>query len=183
MFAVSAVAGLLLLLLSSATWFVPRIAFWPPPSTDSWQYTVFWWLFRILVFGVVISAFLDFGGLGKQSPWQLVIGAILAVVGFGLAFWATHALGWRDAHGDANSLKTTGWFGWSRNPIYVVSLGGMVGVGLIAHSTYVNILLALWAVMYLLAPFLEEPWLEQHFGEEFRQYKGRVNRFVGWRGE
>ena len=164
-FSIAAIAGCLLVVLSAATWFAPRLAFWPPPQVDSWQYRTFWWLFRVLVLGVVMSSFLDFGGLGRPLPLQRVVGTALAAMGFGLAFWATHELGWRDAHGEANALKTTGWFGWSRNPIYVVSIVGMAGLGLLAHSAYVYTLLALWATMYLVAPFLEEPWLELRYGD------------------
>ena len=179
MFSVSAFAGSLLVLLSVASWFAPKFQFWPPPSANSWQYTVFWLLFRVLVLGIVISCFLDFGSIGDPPVWQRVVGAALAVAGFGLAFWATHALGWRDAHGEANSLKTTGWYGWSRNPVYVVSIIGMLGLGLLVSSAYVTVLLVLRAVMYLLAPVLEEPWLERQYGQAFKDYRARVNRFAG----
>lgn len=180
-FAISAAAGSILVLLSIATWLFPDVQFWPPPHTNSWQYRIFWLLFRILILGIAVTVFLDFGGLGSPPLWQLTGGGAVAAVGFGLAFWITYVLGWRDAHGEANSLKTTGWYSWSRNPIYVVSIAGMIGLALLVHSAYVYTLLLLWALMYLAAPFLEEPWLEQHYGESFRQYKRRVNRFIGRR--
>lgn len=180
-FSFSALAASVLLVLSAATLVFPSIRFWPPPQTTSWQYRVFWLLFRLFFLGIIVTSALDFAGLGERAISQLGIGATVAVVGFSLAFHATFALGWRDAHGEANSLNTEGWYSWSRNPVYVASIIGMVGVGMVVHSAYAYVLLLLWALMYIIAPFLEEPWLEQHYGEHFLDYKIRVNRFFGRR--
>jgi protein-S-isoprenylcysteine O-methyltransferase Ste14 len=107
------------------------------------------------------------------------IGWVLLVSGFGLAFYITRKLGWRDAHGEAGTLKTTGWYGWSRNPIYVVTICGLVGLALVTHSLSVYPLVTIWALLYLLAPFLEEPWLERHFGQQYEDYAKQVPRFIG----
>jgi protein-S-isoprenylcysteine O-methyltransferase Ste14 len=88
-------------------------------------------------------------------------------------------LGRSNAYGEAKGLKTEGWYRWSRNPIYVVSIVGMIGLALLANSFYVSCLLTFWAVTYLLAPFLEEPWLAQQYGKEFLDYKAKVPRFIG----
>lgn len=109
----------------------------------------------------------------------MLIGLALLLVGFGMAFRVTAQLGWRDAHGEANHLNTTGWFAWSRNPIYVLSFVGMIGISLTINSAMVNWILVLWALMYVLAPFAEEPWLSKQFGEKYRQYKASVPRFIG----
>ena len=81
----------------------------------------------------------------------------------------------------ANQLKTDGWYGWSRHPIYVFSIVGFVGVGLAVHSLFVYVLLTLWAALYIVAPFLEEPWLEERYGQAYRDYMSRVSRFFGRR--
>jgi protein-S-isoprenylcysteine O-methyltransferase Ste14 len=180
-FSFSALAASVLLILSAATLVFPSIRFWPPPQKASWQYRVFWLFFRLFFLGIIVTSTLDFAGLGKPDIWQLCIGAITALLGFSLAFHATFALGWRDAHGEANSLQTEGWYSWSRNPVYVLTIIGMVGVGMVVHSAYSYVLLLLWAVMYIIAPLLEEPWLEQCYGDAFRDYKTRVNRFFGRR--
>ena len=72
-------------------------------------------------------------------------------------------------------------FSWSRNPIYVVSIIGMAGWILIVGSTFLTILIVLWGALYIGAPFIEEPWLEQQYGDEYVRYKRRVPRFIGWR--
>jgi protein-S-isoprenylcysteine O-methyltransferase Ste14 len=157
----------------------PKIRFWPPPGVDTWQYRVFWTLFRILVLGIVLLSVLDYHGSGAVGGLRFSIGVLFVLVGFGAAFYATFYLGWRNAHGQAEGLKTDGWYHWSRNPVYVVSIVGIIGIGLLVNSSHVTCLLSLWALTYLVAPFLEEPWLENEYGKAFLDYKEKVPRFIG----
>ncbi|MCB0007909.1 MAG: hypothetical protein KDE04_15700 [Anaerolineales bacterium] len=173
-------SGLTLVGLSLASLWRPGLQFWPPPAPASWQARYFWWAFRLLLLGLVVVSVLDFRGAGPAGAWTYWLGIPLALLGIGLAFAITFQLGWRDAHGEAQGLKTGGWYRFSRNPIYVVTLVGLLGVGLVVHSVYAYLLLFLWAALYLVAPFLEEPWLEAQYGADYRQYKARVPRFIGW---
>tara|TARA_R110002072_G_scaffold77138_1_gene180282 strand:- start:8983 stop:9552 length:570 start_codon:yes stop_codon:yes gene_type:complete len=178
-FAISLVAGAALLVLSLATLWRPQIRFWPPPDRNTWQYWTFWWLFRTFFIGIVLVCILDFGAIDNQHAGQFIVGIPLAILGFGLAFYVTFLLGWRDAHGEANGLTTSGWYSWSRNPIYVVSIVGIVGLGLLVHSWLAYCLLLIWTSFYIAAPWLEEPWLEQQYGDAYREYKLKVPRFIG----
>ena len=76
-------------------------------------------------------------------------------------------------------LVTTGLFRYSRNPLYIGLLLIYGGVTLHADS--------LW--LLLLAPFLffaldrgvvtrEEEYLERKYGQEYREYKERVRRWI-----
>lgn len=130
--------------------------------------------------GVIVLSVLDFNGLsGGSSLWRFYVGIPLAVVGFGLAFYITFYLGWKNAHGEREGLVTDGFYKWSRNPVYVVSIAGLIGLGISVHSGHVYALLVIWGIFYIIAPFLEEPWLEQQYGKEFLAYKARVPRFIG----
>ena len=179
-FGVGVSACLVVAGLSIATSLKENFQFWPPPTPHSWQHRIFRALFRVFFFAVVILSFIDFDS--GRDRWHIAVGIVLFVAGFGLTLRWTGYLGWRDAFGEAKALKTEGPFAWSRNPIYVVSIVGMLGWGIIVCSTYVTILLCLWALAYLGAPFLEEPWLEQQYGEEYRTYKKRVPRFFRFFG-
>ncbi|MGB7180980.1 MAG: isoprenylcysteine carboxylmethyltransferase family protein [Burkholderiaceae bacterium] len=179
-FAIGLVAGSSLLLLSIVGLLRKSFIFWPPPSKASWQYAVFWALFRTMFIALVLVCVLDFEGLGSRSGALQLTGWLLIVVGFGIATAITMKLGWSVAHGEANELKTDGWFAFSRNPIYVFSIVGMIGAVIAINSSYANWLLGLWAGMYIVAPFAEESWLEKEYGAAYRDYLRRVPRFVGW---
>ncbi len=176
-YAVALGAGLAIVGLSLATLVSPRFQFWPPPNPESWQHASFRWLFRVFFLGLVALSYLE---ARPPVTWQYTVGVPLLLVGFGLALYWTNFLGWRNAFGEARGLKTDGAYRWSRNPIYVVSIIGMIGWGLIVGSWWVISLLLLWAMFYVVAPFLEEPWLEQQYGSEFLLYRSRVPRFFGW---
>lgn len=160
--------------LSVSNFIKPGFEFWPPPNPKSWQYTTFRVLFRVFFLVLVVLTFTDFQA---SNLWRYLVGGVLFAVGFGFALRWTSLLGWRDAFGEATGLKTEGPFAWSRNPIYVVSIFGMVGWAIVVGSAFLTILLGIWSLLYVGAPFLEEPWLERQFGEEYRNYKKRVPRF------
>lgn len=153
--------------------------FWPPPAAKTWQHRTFLALFRLFLYPLVVLSFLEFQianeatGLSRQA-----VGGLLFVIGFGLALRITLQMGWRNAFGEKKGLVTDGWFAISRNPVYVVTWIGQVGWGLILAQWSVTVLLALWALLYVLAPFLEERWLEQEYGDDFPRYKSNVARFL-----
>ena len=85
--------------------------------------------------------------------------------------------GLANAFGAEEGLKTTGVYQCSRNPIYVVSMIGMIGWGIAIAGTYVWTLLALWMMFYVVAPFIEEPWLKQRYGKEYLAFASKVRGF------
>jgi len=180
-FGIGLVAVAALLSLSVAGMVVNGFRFWPPPSNESWQYKVFWALFRVFIACLVVLCIADFDRNGSPPTTLVILGWLVLIVGFGLASLISGRLGWKNAHGEAVDLKTEGWFSYSRNPIYVASIIGMVGLAVAVNSMFVSILLLLWALMYILAPFAEEPWLQQQYGEAYQEYCNRVPRFIGWR--
>lgn len=175
----SALALLLTLALASLT--LPGFQFFPPPGRQTWQYRLFWLLFRLMMASLLVVCLFDYGSMGNSNVVVRVFGFALTILGFGMAFRITADLGWRQAHGEVDALVTDKWFRYSRNPIYVFSLVGMLGLSLVINSIYVNWLLSGWALLYLLAPFAEEPWLAKQFGQPYRDYLRRVPRFVSWR--
>ena len=178
-FGISLLACLIILALSLLSIVTQKFQFWPPPSKSSWQYHTFWSLFRILLVGIVVLSIVDFNSLPFfKLKGRYFLGIPLAVIGFSMAWYVTFYLGWENAHGLKKSLKTKGIYSWSRNPIYVVSILGFLGLSITINSILVYVLIALWTVFYVIAPFLEESWLEKHYGEEFLVYKSKVPRFL-----
>lgn len=182
------IKGLFILSLLSAVFIVGLVVmslvkkqfqFWPPADEKTWQHKTIRWLFRGMVYPLVGLCLLTFKfDASTAGMVRYGIGALLLIIGFGVAFKGTNFLGWRNAFGEAQGLKTNGLFAYSRNPIYVATWVGLIGWGLIANSGLVTILLVIWAIFYVGAPFLEEPWLEHEYGDAFRAYKKSVRRFL-----
>ncbi|MHA2065129.1 MAG: methyltransferase family protein, partial [Candidatus Thorarchaeota archaeon] len=75
-------------------------------------------------------------------------------------------------------LITTGPYEYTRNPQYLGLILFYIAVILVTSSY-----LALWTgslliLMYAATPLSEEPWLEDLFGEEYREYIKVVPRFI-----
>lgn len=82
-------------------------------------------------------------------------------------------------HKGASSLVSSGPFRFSRNPIYVSLTALHLGIGFLASSTWVLVML-LW-VLPLLQRFVierEEEHLHDRFGQEYIDYCARVRRWL-----
>ncbi|NBO18999.1 MAG: isoprenylcysteine carboxylmethyltransferase family protein [Proteobacteria bacterium] len=72
-----------------------------------------------------------------------------------------------------------GPYGVVRNPLYVFSFLGVVGIGLQSGSILVAALLvATFMAYYTAVVAKEEAFLENKFGDEYRQYKAEVPRWL-----
>jgi protein-S-isoprenylcysteine O-methyltransferase Ste14 len=77
-----------------------------------------------------------------------------------------------------NRLLTTGALGVSRNPIYTGGTVGLLGLAILldtATGIVVVMVLALGAYNLVLA---EERFLEPRFGDQYREYRSRVRRWI-----
>lgn len=176
LFPISLIAGIILLVLGYLDLVRDDFSFWPPPKKGSWQDRIFIWLFRAMLYPLLVMSILEFS-LSEIPIIQFAIGSFLLVVGFGIALMSTFNLGWDNAFGDKQGLVTNGWFSHSRNPVYLVTWAGQLGWAILIPRLHVWIILALWAMLYLIAVHLEEKWLERRYGEEYLEYKNRVPRF------
>jgi protein-S-isoprenylcysteine O-methyltransferase Ste14 len=77
------------------------------------------------------------------------------------------------------ALVTQGAHRWSRNPIYLGMFGMYGGIGVAAQSVW-TLLLALPVAIVIRYGVVdrEEAYLERRFGEAYRDYKGRVRRWL-----
>jgi len=118
-----------------------------------------------------------------SSSVAVAFGVLLITLGFLVRVWAavhfyTHQMRVISLE-PQGSLVTTGPFRYSRNPLY---LGGNVfcffGAALLLGSPSALVLTALHLPLVNLIISREEKQLEQKFGDEFREYKKRVRRWV-----
>ena len=81
---------------------------------------------------------------------------------------------------DSSRLVTTGVYRFTRNPQTIGSLLLLSGVGLLGRSGVALLLVgAAWLASVIWLP-IEERFLEHRFGVEYRRYRHRVPRYVGW---
>ena len=117
------------------------------------------------------------------APVFGALGTVAAVVGIATTLWAQESMGdsWRigvDA-GETTQLVDRGMFGWVRNPIFTAMLIFGAGVALMAPNPLAIIgFVLLLTSIELQVRFVEEPYLHRTHSERYRDYVGRVGRFV-----
>ena len=76
-------------------------------------------------------------------------------------------------------LITSGFYRWSRNPIYIGFCMFNMGIGIASNSLWIFLSFIPGAILvYYIAIAKEEAYLEARFGEEYRTYKARVRRWI-----
>lgn len=119
---------------------------------------------------------------GLEPPVRIGIGAIIALSGLVTMSAGRRAL---IRHGTNVSpsqpttrLVTDGVFGHTRNPLYVGGSVALCGLALIFDLDWILLLIVPSCVLLHFAVVRrEERYLEQKFGDAYRQYKMRVPRY------
>ncbi len=134
-----------------------------------------------LTVGILINSDWIDGSIG--SLYQFIGGAVL--VGAGFLMIIPVALNHKKAGSNVEPWKPTtvildtGLYAHTRNPIYVGMVVSYLGFSLAAWSTASLILLPLCLLIiryHVIAR--EETYLENKFGDNYRDYKARVRRWV-----
>jgi protein-S-isoprenylcysteine O-methyltransferase Ste14 len=128
-------------------------------------------LFPPVHFGRIYWILPIVGGLLITVSGQLIRGATI-----GLAYIIR---GGKDGKVYAEDLVTEGIFNHCRNPLYVGNILMLLGVGILSNSlVYVTVVMPLFILIYHSIVLAEENFLQQKFGDGFRAYCKRVNRWV-----
>jgi protein-S-isoprenylcysteine O-methyltransferase Ste14 len=119
-----------------------------------------------------------------DQTWRIGVGAIVAVIGALITIRGARAL----AHRGTNispmlptlAIATEGIFRWTRNPMYVGGTFLMIGIALIFALDWLLLLLVPSVlILHFGVVMREERYLERKFGDEYRQYKASVPRYLG----
>lgn len=120
----------------------------------------------------------------RPSLWSMIIGAILVLLGEGLRFWGVSIAGseTRTTGGVGGTyLITNGPFAFVRNPLYVGNMMLYTGVGVMSMALFPwlqSIAVLFFYIQYLMIVTKEEEYLAERFGEDYRQYRRSVPRFL-----
>lgn len=173
-------ATILMVLLVGAVWSVafPKRRIWPPPHKRSWQYVLTWVCFYS-VFALTAALFvLDWNTWMFSSLLRFVIGVPVAVLGGLLVSWGIVVLGVKNTSGQKDRFVSSGPYRFTRNPQYVGDMFLFVGLSIIANSLFLWIAHVLVVLVFLVTPLAEEPWLEDEYGDTYREYKRDTPRFL-----
>jgi protein-S-isoprenylcysteine O-methyltransferase Ste14 len=178
LFMIAVCLELIYILLFILTIRQPGFRFWPPPKAFSWQFFLAW-----LMAGVVGAFCLFLGMLDYNSGFlphillRLPFALVFSLAGTGIGCWGATVFNLRSTLGLGKRLVTRGPYQFTRNPQYLCDSLNALGFMILANSWMVWVIGILGIILNLLAPLTEEPWLEAHFGDEYRVYKRRVPRF------
>jgi protein-S-isoprenylcysteine O-methyltransferase Ste14 len=76
------------------------------------------------------------------------------------------------------ALATGGVYEWTRNPLYTGGTAVMIGIAFVFAIDWLVLLMApAVLVLHFGVVHREEQYLEQKFGDSYRQYKARVPRY------
>lgn len=131
------------------------------------------------VLGILLSCFklIPYMSQGIFRIICIVLGAIFVAINVFL--WIQAAL--RSKLDDCiqeNRLVTTGIYAWMRNPIYSAITFALFGILLIyGNLLLLPLLLVDWLFLTVLMKNTEEKWLYIAFGQEYKAYCQKVNRF------
>lgn len=166
-------------LLSGAVWCIafPSRRIYPMARPDFWYYAM-WALFGFILLSNPAFVFLDWNSGLWPSPLRFWLAAPLAFLGAALVTWGMVTLGARRTSGLPEGLVAEGPYLLTRNPQYVGDSLLFLGVAIFANSGVVAVTHLLTALVLLLAPFAEEPWLEGEYGADYVAYRRRVPRYL-----
>jgi len=170
-------AVLIAMLVWSIT--VPSRRLWPPQRVSRLSQLMVW-LPTLAVFGgAIVVGFAEWNVLDWPLWLRWGVGLPLILAGNVVVWLAALGIGLEATSGAEAELKTDGFYRWSRNPQYVADKGILVGWAILSASPAAWIIATGGVVGFALAPFAEEPWMEEVYGKPYRRYFNRVPRFFG----
>lgn len=159
---------------------VPTLRLWPPQRVNLLS-QIMVWLPTLAVFGgAILVGLTEWNALGWPLWLRWGVGLPLILAGNAVVWPAALAIGLDATSGAEAELKTDGFYRWSRNPQYVADMAVLLGWAILSASAAVLIIATGGVIAFALAPFAEEPWLEEVYGEPYRRYINRVPRFFGF---
>jgi protein-S-isoprenylcysteine O-methyltransferase Ste14 len=105
------------------------------------------------------------------------------IFGAAMGIWGSASFNLRSTLGLGDKLIITGPYKHTRNPQYIGDSSNIIGFMILTNSWMVWVIGILGVALNILAPFTEETWLEEIFGEEYTEYKRNVPRFFRFGGK
>lgn len=166
-------------LLGGVVWCIafPALRIYPMATRDGWFYAM-WVIFGFVFLSNPVFVVLDWNSGPLTGSIRFWLAGALIFLGAGLVLWGMATLGARRTSGLPQGLVDGGPYGFTRNPQYVGDLLLFIGVAVFANSGVVAVTHLLTALVLLVGPIAEEPWLEGEYGDPYIGYRQRVPRYL-----
>lgn len=130
---------------------------------------------------ILASTVFSFARLEGIWVWVFRILAVPMILS-GAAVWYIGALrSDMDKSITENKLRTSGIYSWVRNPMYSGWWILITGISFIWHNYMVLPFIFInWIILTVVLKNTEEIWLADLYGDEYLEYKERVNRCIPW---
>ena len=156
----------------------PERRVWPPTKATN-MVKIRVWLMTVSIFAAAFFlGLLDWNRFEVPELIRWCVGLPLILIGNTIVWWGVGKIGMAATSGEASGLKTDGIYNWSRNPQYVADITILLGWAMLSASLWALPVLTLGVAVLAIAPFAEEPWLQENYGEEYRLYRNKVRRFI-----
>ena len=117
-----------------------------------------------------------------ENELLVYVGWVLLIISLVLVWLAQSNMreSWRIGIDVVNKteLVTKGFFSFSRNPIFLGIMIANIGLFLVLPNAFTLLIIALSTVSVNTQIRLEEAFLAKSFGEDYDQYRTRVNRWI-----
>ena len=102
------------------------------------------------------------------------------VIALGIIVWYIGAMrSGMDENITENKLKTNGIYSWVRNPMYTGCWFIIIGITFMWRNCFVLPMIPIdWIILTVVLINTEEKWLLDVYGDEYAEYKRRVNRCI-----
>lgn len=155
----------------------PEQRIWPPQHATTGIKLRVWTITTAIFAAAFLLGLMDWNRLGWPASLRWGIGLPLVILGNIAVWWGVSKIGYAATSGEASGLKTDGLYAWSRNPQYVADIAILIGWCILAASLWALPVLTLGFAVLVIAPFAEEPWLEERYGVAYREYRSKVRRY------
>jgi len=177
-------------LVLGAFWAITALSAKKPLRKESSASRLYHVLFMTAVFALLFRQDFRIGQLGLRivkSTEAAYLGFVLTVLGSAFATWARSTLGgnWSATVTvkENHSFVHRGPYGVVRHPIYAGALLAMLGTALVYGEAGCFVAVILAFVGWWLKARIEEEFMTQQFGEDYRRYQrdvGQLIPFVLW---
>ncbi|AUH35780.1 heavy metal resistance protein CzcN (plasmid) [Paracoccus tegillarcae] len=138
------------------------------------------WTPTVVIFvAAPIVGIIEWNALDWFDWLRFGVGVPLIVGGNIIVWRGVFGIGMDATSGARGQLKTDGLYRYTRNPQYLADMGILTGWAVLSASPSAWIIAASGVAALALAPFAEEPWLEEIYGDPYRRYCKSAPRFLG----